>query len=80
MRPLEPADFRTTVWAKVQAHLQGRLDELRLENDALLLSWDQTLIKRARIDEIKELLALPQEGPADAAGRDNAQSIAQEGI
>lgn len=77
MKPLDISDFRSTVWAKLQAHIDARIELLRAENDRLL-PMDQTMVLRGRISELKNLLALA-EGPADEADRSDALLTAREG-
>lgn len=61
-----PSDFQTDAWKRMQAHLQGLLDDDRrkLEGQGLDEKPTQTVRLRARIGLLTSLLDLP-----DAARR-----------
>jgi hypothetical protein len=58
--PALPAitEFNSTCWRQVEAYAKARIAALREENDSLGLTEAQTIAKRARIAELKELLQL----------------------
>ena len=58
--PLRRADFDTGTWARLRLLLTARLYRLREENDAPA-DQDRTAMRRGRIAEVKELLALEDE-------------------
>jgi hypothetical protein len=65
-------DFNTAAWLQVARWAQSRLDALRLRNDALL-DPVETASLRGRIQELKELIGLPErvarENGTESAGR-----------
>lgn len=50
----------SALWKKLEAHLQGRLETLRKQNDQDL-SPDETARQRGRIAAVKELIGYGQE-------------------
>jgi hypothetical protein len=69
--PVPPLDWHGQEWRLLCEYLQARIQVLRIENDSLAMSERTTIEKRARIAELKSLLALPEAGkplhPADEA-------------
>lgn len=60
---LNAAEKNSAVWLKIKAHLEERLEKVRLQNDADLTP-DQTAKLRGRIAEIKSFLALENPPPS----------------
>lgn len=59
---LDAIETRSAVWLKVQAHLQARLELMRMRNDGAL-PHEETCTLRGRIAQVKEILALGQPEP-----------------
>lgn len=68
---LIPADFRTSTWERLEAHLQDLLTRAREENDNRL-DEVKTAALRGRISVLKDLLALPAK--AAPAQRDEGRA------
>lgn len=56
-----PHDFQTDTWRRLQAHMQERLTVLRAELEAPGLDNkpESSIRLRAKITELKDLLAIP---------------------
>ena len=68
-------ELRTQTWVKLRAYLEGRVEELRVQNDNLQSKDIDTAIRRGRIDELKALLAMAGRllGPDPAIAKAPAQ-------
>ena len=55
---LSKTDRLSPVWLAIKAHLESRLERLRLMNDNESLDAIQTAAIRGRIDEVKALLLI----------------------
>ena len=62
---LNPSEKYSALWVKVKAYYAWRLHTLRLKNDSLGLSHEETLRLRGQIKEVKQLLALDQPNPGE---------------
>lgn len=62
-------DKRSTLWLKLEAHLNERVEMYRKQNDGNL-SPEETIRVRGRIAQLKEILALNE--PMQAGATDNA--------
>lgn len=60
---LSAADKQSTLWARVESHLERRLHNLRRQNDSLEIDEKQAAQLRGRIAEIKLLLELGKTRP-----------------
>lgn len=54
---LLPGDLLSPTWAKIKAHYESRLQDLRVQNDKRS-SADDTARLRGQIFEVKQLLSL----------------------
>lgn len=55
---LEPNDLQSSCWIKLRRYLEDRQQNLRIENDSVKLTAEETASKRGRIAEIGEILEL----------------------
>ena len=61
-------DFKTPTWQRINTLLNGRIDELRRQNDADL-DEQQTAAVRGGIKELKRLLGLAEQRPGSHTAR-----------
>lgn len=54
-------EFSTLTWAHVQKWASEEIGRLRMRNDSIELTHDQTMTLRGEIRALKRLLALPEE-------------------
>lgn len=57
------AEQTNPLWGKIKEHYEKRLEQLRVQNDNPSLGPEATAAQRARIAEVKALIALDQEFP-----------------
>lgn len=69
---LTPMDLRSQLWLDLSAHMEGRLADLRRQNDSPNLGQDETSRLRGRIAQLKEILALAKQEPVQADATDEA--------
>jgi hypothetical protein len=54
-------EFSTLTWAHVQKWASDEIERVRLRNDSVELTYEQTMALRGEIRALKRLLALPEE-------------------
>ncbi len=54
-------EFSTLTWAHVQKWAGDEIERVRLRNDSVELTYEQTMALRGEIRALKRLLALPEE-------------------
>jgi hypothetical protein len=59
-------DIASATWQKLAKHLARRIDDLRAQNDGQLSELDTARL-RGRIAEIKQILSLAEDLPAQSA-------------
>lgn len=71
---LDKADLRSSLWIRLSAHLNERLEEERVRNDGRL-NPEETSRLRGRIAQLKEILALAEQEPVQPDATDEAASM-----
>lgn len=66
-------DFNSPMWAYTKERLEGRIADLRKQNDSLGLDAVATAILRGRIAEAQDLLSLPEKISRDKTLQEQAR-------